>query len=776
MLLIKKRYIFLIIIICLFSISAASAEEMDNITAVDNHESPNSNFLADSYSAFGDLENEIYDNAYIEYDSGKYMISSEATQISEASNSTESNEEKIINISAPEVVKYFRGSERFVVTLTDGEGNPIPDKVVIFTLNGAQYTRTTDSKGNASLAINLNAGVYAVAVKCDEITVDSKVTILSTVHGSDVVKIYGNDTHYYATFLDSQGKYLPKGIFVQFMLNDVLYNKEIIDDKGSAMLEINEKPGTYVITALNPFNSERAANNITVISNIAENNNLTKYYNGTERFRVRVVSPTGNYASGEKVKFIIANATSECTSDSNGYAYLNALLNPGEYIVRTSYNGNEVTNVIKIIATLVDMNVSSPDIDYGETEIIKVSLPFDAIGKVTATVNGKEYSGDVNEGVGSIEIPNLNYGNYDAEVSYSGDLKYNPLKKTTSFAVLKTFDLSAPDVIKYYGGSERFVVTLKETNGRPIGNAKVSIYINSKPYTRTTDSAGSASMAINLNSGKYNITVEYDGIKINSTVTVKDTVISKDFTKIFRNDTQYYATFVDSRGNILKNTPVRLNINGVYYTRTTSDQGIAKMNINLIPGTYILTAENPASGEQHTTLITVLPSIVENHDLTKYYRNESKYTLRILGADGKPVGEGVTVKLNINGVFYERKTNASGYMNMNINLIPGTYIVTAEYNGLMASNTVNVLPVLSAKDVYMKYRDGTKFEIKLLDGRGNPFAAQKITFNINGVFYERITDENGIARLNINLMAGEYIITSMYENGAALSNKVTVSA
>ena len=773
MLLIKKRYIFLIIIICLFSISAASAEEMDNITAVDNHESPNSNFLADSYSAFGDLENEIYDNAYIEYDSGKYMISSESEEMSEASNSTESNE---VNISAPEVVKYFRGSERFVVTLTDGEGNPVPDKVVIFTLNGAQYTRTTDSKGNASLAINLNAGVYDVVVKCDEITVDSKVTVLSTVHGSDVVKIYGNDTHYYATFLDSQGKYLPKGIFVQFMLNGVFYNKEIIDDKGSAMLEINEKPGTYIITALNPFNSERAANNITVISNIAENNNLTKHYNEPERFRVRVIGPSGSYASGQKVKFIIANATYECTSDSNGYAYLNALLNPGEYIVRTSYNGNEVTNVIKIIATLDDMKVSSPDIDYGDVEIIKVDLPSDAIGKLTATVNGRTYYGDVNDGSGSIEITNLNYGNYSAEIAYSGDLKYNPLKKTTSFTVVKTFDLSAPDVIKYYGGSERFVVTLKETNGKPIGDAKVNIFINSKSYTRTTDSTGSASMAINLNSGKYNITVEYDGIMVNSTVTVKDTVISKDFTKIFRNDTQYYATFVDSRGNILKNTQVRLNINGVYYTRTTSNQGIAKMNINLIPGTYILTAENPASGEQHTTVITVLPSIVEKHDLTKYYRNESKYTLRILGADGKPVGEGVTVKLNINGVFYERKTNASGYMNMNINLIPGTYIVTAEYNGLMASNTVNVLPVLSAKDVYMKYRDGTKFEIKLLDGRGNPFAAQKITFNINGVFYERITDENGIARLNINLMAGEYIITSMYENGAALSNKVTVSA
>ena len=38
----------------------------------------------------------------------------------------------------------------------------------------------------------------------------------------------------------------------------------------------------------------------------------------------------------------------------------------------------------------------------------------------------------------------------------------------------------------------------------------------------------------------------------------------------------------------------------------------------------------------------------------------------------------------------------------------------------------------------------------------------------------RTTDANGIARLNINMMAGEYIITSMYENGATISNKITI--
>ena len=74
----------------------------------------------------------------------------------------------------------------------------------------------------------------------------------------------------------------------------------------------------------------------------------------------------------------------------------------------------------------------------------------------------------------------------------------------------------------------------------------------------------------------------------------------------------------------------------------------------------------------------------------------------------------------------------------------------------------------------MRYKDGTKFEAKLVDGQGKPYADQTITFNVNGVFYERITDNNGIARLNINLDPSEYIITSSYSNGAVTSNKITI--
>ena len=95
------------------------------------------------------------------------------------------------------------------------------------------------------------------------------------------------------------------------------------------------------------------------------------------------------------------------------------------------------------------------------------------------------------------------------------------------------------------------------------------------------------------------------------------------------------------------------------------------------------------------------------------------------------------------------------------------------YNGCMVSNEITVLPILEAEDLVMQYRDGSTFDALLLDGQGNPLKNTNVTFNINGVFYNRTTDENGIARLNINLMSGEYIITSMY-NGCNIANRITI--
>ena len=335
--------------------------------------------------------------------------------------------------------------------------------------------------------------------------------------------------------------------------------------------------------------------------------------------------------------------------------------------------------------------------------------------------------------------------------------------------------VEAPDVIKYYKGPERFVVTVKDYTGNPIDNATVKININGVNYTRTTGNDGQASMALGIPSGNYTATVICGDIKTESNVVIKSTVSGNNITKIFRNATQYHATFVDTNGNPLTNATVEFNINGILYKRTSNASGVAKMNINLNPGEYIITAFNPNSTEMYSNVVTVLPNIVDNENLTKYYKNDSQYVIKLLDDKGNPVGANETVEFNINGVFYKRSSNATGHVKLNINLDPGEYIITADYKGYKTSNTVTVKPILETEDLTMKYRDGSKFEAKLLDAQGNPFAGQNITFNINGVFYNRITDANGIARLNINLMAGEYIITSMYSNGATVSNKITIS-
>ena len=275
-------------------------------------------------------------------------------------------------------------------------------------------------------------------------------------------------------------------------------------------------------------------------------------------------------------------------------------------------------------------------------------------------------------------------------------------------------------------------------------------------------------MEVKLNASKYKYVPEVPGSKNTTTINATDIV------KVFRNETQFYATFLDNERNYLTNgTVVTFHINGGFYNRTVGADGLAKLNINLNPGKYIITSINTVTGENISNNVTVISRIIENSDITKYYKNATTYSVKLLGNDGNPVGAGETVTFNINGVFYNRTTNESGIAKLNINLQPGNYIITAEYNGCRVSNNITVLPVLSASDLTKKYGAHDQFVATLLDGHGNAFAYESVTFNINGVFYNKTTDSNGQAKLNINLIPGEYIITSSY-NGTNIANKITV--
>ena len=486
-----------------------------------------------------------------------------------------------------------------------------------------------------------------------------------------------------------------------------------------------------------------------------------------------VVNATGNVT-------VFVGDYEETVDLNNSIAYLNISdLHVNDYQLKVLYNGddNYLVNDKTVNFSVLKLNATM-EITYDDEKVC-VKLPSDASGVVNITANNVTLSSDVIDGEANVDISSLNSGNYTLIVYYGGDDNYNPMTDSIDIEIAPKIILKAYDLVKYYGNSARFKVTLNDSNGNPLGNRELTVNINGVNYTRFTDAEGIMTMAINLGSGNYSVIVTYDDnitpITSNATIEILSTISGNDITKMFKNQTQYYAKFVDTNGNSLpKGSEVTFNINGVMYKRLVEDDtGRAKLSINLMNGTYILTAINPDTNEMISNTIRVLSNFVENKNITMYFHNGTGYVVRVIGSDGKVVGAGENVTFNINGVFYTRQTNSDGYARLNINLNQGDYIITAWYNDCAVSNTIKVLPILTAKDLTKKYSVSDSFKVNVVDGHGRALSGVTVSFNINGVFYDRVSNSDGVASLNINLMPGKYIITSTY-NQCYISNFVTV--
>ena len=488
---------------------------------------------------------------------------------------------------------------------------------------------------------------------------------------------------------------------------------------------------------------------------------------------ISVVNATGNVT-------VSVGDYEETVDLINSIANLNITdLSVNNYQLHVIYNGDDNYLVDEKTADFAVLKFNTTMELSFDGKQVSVKLSDNASGVVNATADNVTLSSDVVNGEAIIDVDSLDSGNYTLIVTYGGDDNFNPITESINIEIAPKIILKAYDLVKYYGNSSRFKVTLNDSNGNPLGNKELTISINGVNYTRFTDAGGIMTMGINLGSGNYPVTVTYNNngtpITSNATIEILPTIYGNDLTKMFRNQSQYYAKFVDTNGNPLpKGSEVTFNINGVMYKRLVEDNnGRAKLSINLNPGEYILTAINPNTNEMISNNITVLSNLVENKDITMYFRNGTGYVVRVIGSDGKVVGAGENVTFNINGVFYTRQTNGDGYARLNINLNQGDYIITAWYNDCAVSNSIKVLPILTAKDLTKKYGTSDPFKVNVVDGHGRALSGVTVSFNINGVFYDRVSNSDGIASLNINLMAGKYIITSTY-NQCSISNTVTV--
>ena len=665
---------------------------------------------------------------------------------------------------------------------------------VIITVDGTSYTAGINDGKATQVVKDLTAGSHVVVVKYAG---DDKYTAVEVAENVNVAKAqpvlgvviadvdYGNGFVIEATLTGVNNAPLNGNVIVT--VNGKEYTVKVTDGKGIATGD-KLAAGTYAFAAawagndnynIVTENGDFKVNKID--STVAVNADDIKV---GENVTVTVNVPTD--ATGDVI--IIVDGVDYTVAIENGKAVKTiADLKANDYTVTVKYSGdnnyNANQNTTEFTVSKIsdyNMNITVPEFKEGVNSTINVVLPKDATGTVTVEIGGKNYTANVTDGVANVIIPGLGVGDYNITTTYSGDAKYDLMTKKGNITVIPNVDvnLDVDDVVMVYHDGTRLVAKLTDYQGKPIVNATIYFNINGVNYARTTDANGTASIGLNLESGAYPVIVAYNGsasyskISKNITVTINPSIIADDLVKMYKNDTKFSAKFLGSDGKVLANTTVKFNINGVLYTRTTNNDGVGSLAINLRPGEYVLTAYNPVTGEQQGFNITV-KSLIVTQDLTKYYMNASSFQATIYDKNGSlAVGKNVT--FNINGVFYTRTADENGVVSLAINLRPGEYIITTIYEELDIGNNVVVLPTLVTSDLNMTYRDGSKFTAQTLDGQGKPLANQNVTFNVNGRLYFKTTGDDGVASLTINLMSGKYIITS-YWNDFQTGNTIIIS-
>lgn len=589
-----------------------------------------------------------------------------------------------------------------------------------------------------------------------------------------------------ATVTDAKGKMAKIGEVI-FSINGTNYTAGVVDGVAKISVYFDEV-GDYVISANYKNNGLYNGSFVQKTVSVTKTDvNLTAdigdiVYGENPIVNINLTSVAGVNVTGDVVLTI--SGKKYIVNVVNGLAVFEIpeMLDAGEYHIDVSYLGSEKYNAADGAADFtvakkeITMNVTI-DKDYRDITV-NVNLSEKLDGNLTVLVNNTPYTLSYTNGTGSLILKNLTYGNYTISAVFTKD-NYQTVNVSENVEInsIKTV-LEAENVVMYYRDGTRFAVVLRDIYGNPLANMNVIISINGRDYVKQSDENGTASLGLNLESKNYTVVTtfggnsKYFGTRSNNTVSILSTLLSKDIVKYYRNGTQFYATVLDFKGNPLANTTVMFNINGVFYNKTTDENGTAKLNIWLRPGKYIITIFNLVTGEQAGNNVTVLSKIVENYDLVKYYKNASKFSVKILDSQGYPV-EGTIVTFNINGVFYYKETDSNGIASLAINLRPGKYVITTMYGQYDVGNNVTVLPTLQTSDLKMKYLDGSAFNARVVDGQGNPLANQIVKFNVNGVFYNKVTNDEGIASLNIRLMKGEYIITSIY-NGFETGNTIKI--
>lgn len=297
---------------------------------------------------------------------GNYVISVSYDDVLNTSNV------KVVNpIKASDLTKTYKSTKQYSATFLDDNGNPLKSKNVKFILNGKTYTRKTNSKGVASLDVDLKVGTYTIyIVHANGYRISKKITINPSVIAGDVTKRYLSSKVFKATFYGKDGKLLAKK-YVKFIAHGTTFNVKT-NSKGVASIEIVSKPSTFKMTSVNTQTGEKISNTVKISPTMTASK-MTVFSDKTSTFKVKLYK-NEKLVKNAKVYVYIKGVKKVVKTDSNGIAKVNFKLAKGTYTFK-SYDPYTKSSInTKITVKLASIKAKDAVAIEGKTGVFTATL------------------------------------------------------------------------------------------------------------------------------------------------------------------------------------------------------------------------------------------------------------------------------------------------------------------------------------------------------------------------------------------------------------------
>ncbi len=645
---------------------------------------------------------------------------------------------------------------------------------VIVIINGSEYTASISNGEGILNVYNLQNGDYDIELSYlenskylsseyrDNLSVSKIQTAISS---SNIICQYNYEKYLIAILKDIKGNPISCAELsidcdgVKNLVSDVNGQIKIptkdLDANNYSVLISFEGDEKYL-----PSN---ASVNVTVNKDIPHiiASNLIADYKSDDYLLIRLEDSQGNPLAG----FDLSIALNGLDGDYNDYSTNSKGivkvpikdLAANDYIVSIVFNGSAnydaINSTVKVtvekaLSSLFALDlVTVHESDDYMIIALKDSCANPLVGfDLSVDLNGIDgdysfnevYSTDSN-GMVKVSTKDLDANTYDVKVKFDGNENYTESNITGSIIVREDIIIVPNASIAFTANDSSVSAILSNLDGAPISNASLDISVNGDESTLITDANGRVAIKINGNS---TVIASYKDENNLSTTGYLNVIVKDNITEVI----------VEKNNTIYVNQTVEVP---VYINQTVE-----------VPVYVNVTPNRTATKIVYKNMTTVAVAKVDGRVGEYFY-------VSLKDAKGNPLANKL-VQIGFNGRVYNRTTNASGGVGLQINLgNEGKYTFAIcflgddNYTGSfeVALITVNKhSPKLTAPAKSFKASAKTKsLTATFKSSNGNPISGKKLSFTVNGKTYTGTTNAKGVATVKISLnKKGTYSCTVKY--------------